>query len=150
MDATVIQPQFWQRWRNSHRLALLAAFEDSTTGTRVREFCQGLSRSLGSHCRLVEHVWLFRTLRLGELREIAAEEACASDLIIISTHQAEGLSAEVKGWIELWLRPEVRHPAVLLALLDPESNEGPSAVQTYLQEVARRGGMQFIAGPPER
>ena len=143
----MIQPHVWERWKNLRRMALLAAFEDSTTGTRVKEFCQGLSRRLGPHCHLVEHVWLFSTLRLRELQEIAAEEACASDLIILSLHQDVGLPEEVRGWIELWLRPGARHPAVLLVLLDAEHDAEPTAVQGYLREVARRGGMEFAAEP---
>jgi len=74
MDTTLTKPQVWQRWREAEHLGLLAAFEDSVTGTRVKEFCQGLSRDLGQHCRITEHVWLFNTLRLQELREIAARK----------------------------------------------------------------------------
>ena len=144
MDTTITKPQLWQRWKEAKQMGLLAAFEDSATGTRVREFCQGLSRDVGPHCRIVEHVWLFSTFRLRELQEIAAEEASTSDLIIISAHQAEGLPEEVRSWFELWLRPEARHPAMLLALLDPDYEGGSTAVQTYLQEVAHRGGMEFL------
>ena len=144
MDTTLTKPQLWQRWREAKQLGLLVAFEDSITGTRVKEFCQGLSRDLGEHCRITEHVWLFSTLRLRELREIAAEEASAADLIIVSVHQAEQLPEEVKSWIDLWLRPMVRHPAVLLALLDPEEERAPNGVLAYLQEVANRGGMEFL------
>jgi hypothetical protein len=125
-------------------VALLAAFEDSITGTRVKGFCQGLSRDLGADCRIVEHVWLFSTFRLHELQEIAAEEASASDLVIISVHQDQSLADKVKSWIELWVRPRVRHPAVLLALFDPEEEGAPNGVQAYLQEVASRGGMEFL------
>jgi hypothetical protein len=92
----------WQRWREAKRLALLATFEDSATGMRVKEFCQDLSRSLGQECQIIEHVWLFSTLRLRELQEIAAEEASTSDLVIISVHQAKSLPDEVKSWIDLW------------------------------------------------
>jgi hypothetical protein len=99
---------------------------------------------LGAKCRIVEHVWLFSTFRLQELQEIAAEEASASDLVIISIHQSESLPDEVKSWIDLWLRPKVRHPAVLLALLDPEGESAPNGVQAYLQEVASRGGIEFL------
>ena len=88
MGPTVINPQVRQRWREAHRVALLAAFEDSATGNRVKEFCQDLSRDLGAECRVIEHVWLFNTFGLRELQEIAAEEASASDLVIISMHQA--------------------------------------------------------------
>ena len=74
MITRVNGPQVWQRWKEAKRLALLAIFEDSVTGMRVKEFCQGLSRNLGEQCQIVEHVWLFNTLRLRELQEIAAEE----------------------------------------------------------------------------
>lgn len=146
MSPTVFKPQVWQHWREAHQMALLAAFEDSTTCTRVKEFCQGLSRDLGSDCRIIEHVWLFNTLRLRELQEIAAEEASASDLVIISTHQAGSLPDEVKGWIDLWLQQRARHPAILVALLDPDYEGASSAVKTYLQKVASRAGMEFLVG----
>jgi hypothetical protein len=95
-------------------------------------------------CRIVERVWLFNTLRLQELREIAAEEASASDLIIISAHEAEPLPEEVEGWIDLWVRQLVRRPAVLLALLDPAEEDASSPLQAHLQEIASRGGMEFL------
>ncbi len=144
MDTTLTRPRAWQQWRESNRMVLLAAFEDSITGTRVKGFCQGLSRDLRADCRIIEHVWVFSTFRLHELQEIAAEEASAADLVIISVHQAQSLPDEVKSWFDLWLRPMVRHPAVLLALLDPEEEVAPNGVQDYLQEVARRGGMEFL------
>jgi hypothetical protein len=125
-------------------LAFLAIFEDSITGTRVKEFRQSLSRDLGRECRIVEHVWLFNTLRLRELREIAAEEAAGSDLIIIAAHRTDALPNEVRDWIELWVRPILRHPAVLLALLDPDDEGASNPLQAYLQGVASRGGMEFL------
>ena len=144
MYATVTSPQVCQRWRQSDRMALLATFEDSTGGTRVKEFCQALSRDLGSHCRIVEHVWLFRTFRLRELQEIAAEEASASDLVIISADREGDLPEEVKIWIDLWLQQEVRRPAMLLALLDPDYEGASTLVPNYLREVAKRGSMEFL------
>lgn len=65
MTSTIINPSVRQRWRDAGRMALLAAFEDSTTGNCVKEFSQGLSRDLGAHCRIIEHVWLFRYLWLA-------------------------------------------------------------------------------------
>jgi len=144
MDTTITTPQVRQRWKEAKQLGVLAAFDDAVTGTRVKQFCQGLSRDLGRQCQITQHVWLFSTLRLRELQEIAAEEASASDLIIISVHQAQGLPDEVKSWIGLWLRPEVKHAGVLLALPDPDSAADPDSVLSYLQEVASRAGMEFL------
>ena len=144
MNTTLTKPRAWQHWKETNRVTLLATFEDSIAGSRVKAFCRGLSRDLGADCRIVEHVWLFSTFRLRELQEIAAEEASASDLVIISVHQSDSLPDEVKSWIDLWLRPVVRHPAVLLALLDLEEEDAPNGVQAYLQDAARRGGVEFL------
>jgi hypothetical protein len=149
MITRVNGPQVWQRWKEAKRLALLAIFEDSVTGMRVKEFCQGLSRNLGEQCQIVEHVWLFNTLRLRELQEIAAEEASASDLVVISVHQAEGLPDDVKNWIDLWLRQKGSRHAVLLALLDPPYEGGAAPTEAYLQEIAARGGMEFLVESTE-
>jgi hypothetical protein len=154
MNTTVTDPPVWQRWKDAKRLVLLATFEDSVTGMRVKDFRQELSRNLGQQCQIIEHVWLFSTFRLRELQEIAAEEASAADLIIISVHPAESLPDEVKHWIDLWLSQKGTRDAVLLALLDP-AYEGPSrSMETYLQEIARRGGMEFLVqsgeGPASR
>ena len=149
MNTTLTKPQVWERWREAKRLALLATFEDSATGTRVKEFCQRLARHLGQECRLVEHVWLFSTFRLKELQEIAAEEASTSDLVIISVHQARGLPDEVKNWIDMWQQHKGNHAAILLALLDPAYEGEPGAVQDYLQDVASRGHMEFLVESSE-
>jgi hypothetical protein len=144
MNTTVTGPQLCERWKETKRLVLLAAFEDSVTGMRVKEFCQGLSRNLGQQCQIIEHVWLFSTFRLHELQEIAAEEASASDLVIISVHQSEGLPDEVKSWIDLWLSHKGARQGILLALLDPALQDVPGPTQAYLQDAARRGGMEFL------
>ena len=144
MITRVNGPQVWQRWKEAKRLALLASFEDSVTGMRVKEFCQGLSCDLGQHCQIVEHIWLFSTFRLRELQEIAAQEAAEADLIVISVHQEEGLPAEVKGWINLWLRQKNSHRAVLVALLDPPTEGESDSTEAYLRGVAKRGGMDFL------
>ena len=150
MNTSVTDPQVWQRWKEAKRLALLATFEDSVTGLRVKEFCQRLSCNLGQQCQIVEHVWLFGTFRLRELQEIAAEEASVSDLVIISVHEAEGLPDEVKSWIDLWLKQRSSRAAVLLALFDPPYLGTSSSIQACLREVAKRGKMEFLARSEEK
>ena len=149
MNPTVRDPQVWQRWKAAKRLVLLAVFEDSVTGRRVKEFCQGLSRNLGQQCQIVEHVWLFSTFRLRELQEIAAEEASECDLIIISVHQTEGLPDEAKSWIDLWLGHKGTRQAVLLALLEPGYDGANGATEAYLRGIARQGGMEFLVESKE-
>ncbi len=147
MDMTDTDPQVWQRWSGAKQLALVAAFEDSVTGTRVKEFCQQLSRRVGKQCQILEHVWLLNTLRFPELQEIAAEEAATADLVIICFHEGEGLPDEVRSWIDLWVQQKGTHKAVLLALLDAAREGSPGPIQAYLQEVARKGDMEFLVEP---
>jgi hypothetical protein len=144
MSTIITAPLAWQRWNESGHLVLLAAFEDSVTCTRVKDFCQGLSRDLGGRCKIIQHVWVFSTFRMKELQEIAAEEASVADLIIISAHQAESLPEEVKRWVDGWLEQKGARKPVLLALLDSIYDGVPSPIRAYLQGVAQRGGMEFL------
>ena len=65
-------------------------------------------------------------------------------LIIISVHHAETLPDGVKTWIDLWLGQRNNHNIVLLALFDPVYQGSSSSMKAYLQEVAKRGDMEFL------
>jgi|ERR1035437_1172631 hypothetical protein len=54
------------------------------------------------------------------------------------------LPDEVKNWIDLWLGQKGTRDTVLLALLDPPYEGASHSMETYLQEIARRGGMEFL------
>ena len=94
-------------------------------------------------------MWPGSELRLPQLRSIVADDAARADLIIISVHPAESLSDDMKGWVEQWLGRKDRRAAVLLALFDPLSRRISSSIETYLQEVAKKGRMEFVAQSPE-
>ena len=114
------------------------------TTARADEFCRGLCRDLGGNCRVVTEVWLFGQLCVPGLRAIAAGEAALADLIIISVHHAETLPDGVVSWIDLWLEQKNNHNHVLLALFDPVYKGVSSSMKAYLQEVAKRKGMEFL------
>ena len=141
---TVAHPRLGQRWQEAKQLAVLAMFEDSATCQRVKEFCQNFAREVGTACKITQHLWVASTLRLRELQEIAAEEACASDLIIIAVHQAEAVPPEVRSWFSLWAHQKRGRGAVLVALLDGSAGGTAGSIQAFLQEVARTGGMEFV------
>jgi hypothetical protein len=147
MYATALAPQVWQRWRKARQLVLLAAFEDSVTGSRTKEFCQDLSRQLGQDCRVIQHVWLFNMFRLRELREIAAEEAAAADLVVICLHHEPVLPPDVQRWLDLWSQQKGERRPVLLALLEPGREGAPHPVEASLRAVARQGGIEFLVEP---
>jgi len=150
MDTTISKLRVWPAWRKLKRLVVSAVHEDSATGSRASEFCQTLARDLGGQCEIASELWPLTELRTPNLRTIAAREAAAADLVIVSVHHGEALPGEVQSWIDLWLKQKIARPTVLLALFDPVY-VGPSGpIQAFLQEVARKRNMEFLARCEEK
>jgi hypothetical protein len=149
MDTTLSRLRVWPLWQKAKRFAVSAVHEDSATGARAEEFCQTLAKSLTRTPAVSKEMWLLTEIRTAPLRAIAAQEAAAADLVIVSLHHAEAVPNEVKSWIDLWLKQRGTRPAVLLALFDPLYLGTSSSIQVYLQEVAQRGKMEFLARSEE-
>jgi hypothetical protein len=150
MDITLSRLRVWPLWQKAKRFVVSGAHEDSATGARAEEFCQTLARYLGRGCVIAKEMWLVTELRTTQLRAIAANEAAAADLVIVSVHHAESLPSEVKSWIELWLKQKRARPAVLLALFDPLYQGTSSSIQAYLRDVAKQGNMEFLSRSEEK
>ena len=150
MDTTLSRLRVWPLWQKAKRFAISAVHEDYATGARAEEFCQTLAKCLGRTPEISKELWLLTELRTSQLRAIAAREAAAADLVIVSVHHAETLPNEVKSWIDLWLKQKRRRPAVLLALFDPLYLGTSGSIQVYLRDVARRGDMEFLARSEEK
>ena len=150
MDTTLSRLRVWPLWQKAKRFAISAVHEDYATGARAEEFCQTLAKCLGRTPEISKELWLLTELRTSQLRAIAAREAAAADLVIVSVHHAETLPNEVKSWIDLWLKQKRRRPAVLLALFDPLYLGTSSSIQAYLREVAKKGNMEFLARSEEK
>ena len=130
---------------HSPRVNAVAASEDSATEARVDEFCHGLGKQLGEECELTRRIWLLSELRLPQLRAIAASEAAAADLVIVSVHHGEDLPPELLSWIDLWLPHKRDQRSLLLALFDPISSGVSATLRARLEEVARKAHMEFLA-----
>ena len=144
MDSVISKLRVWPIWKELKHFAVSAACEDSSTNARAEEFCRGLSRDLGQSCKVAKEMWLFNQLCVPALRAIAAGEAAMAQLIIISVHHAEALPDGVKSWIDQWQRQSTKHSIVLLALFDPVYQQVSGSLKAYLQEVAKRGDMEFL------
>jgi hypothetical protein len=150
MDPTLTNLQVWPAWQKLDRIVISAVHEDFGTGVRADDFCQTLSKSLGRDCEIAKELWPLTELRTPKLRAVAAGEAATADLIIISVHHGESLPAEVKSWIDLWLKQKNTRPKLLLALFDPLHLGSSSSIQAFLQGVARKGNMEFLARSEEK
>lgn len=150
MDTTFTKLRVWPAWQKLKRLAVSAAHEDFATGARVEAFCETLGHSLGKGCEVAHELWPLTELRTPQLRSIAAGEAAAADLVIISVHYGEALPVEIKSWVELWQKQRCGRPAVLLALFDPLYVGSSSSMQAYLQSVATKAKMELLVVSEEK
>jgi hypothetical protein len=150
MDATLTKLRVWPAWQKLKRIAVSAVHEDFATGARAEEFCQTLAKCLGRNCEIAKELWPLTELRTPKLRAIAAGEAAAADLVIVSVHHGEALPGEIKSWIDQWLKQRGSRPTVLAALFDPLYLGSSSSMQAFLQEVARKGHMEFLVRSEEK
>jgi hypothetical protein len=129
---------------------VVIAYEDFGTGKHAKTTCDLLTENLGPDCHVNTQMWKFDVLALPKLREMAAKDAAAADIIIISCRGDSDLSAPLKAWIESWLTDK-RSALALVALFDrPEDHVFQSrAVRDYLAGVAKRGNLAFFAQPEE-
>ena len=88
-------------------------------------------------------MWKFDVLAVPKLKEIAAKDATAAEIIIVSAHDGRQLPAEVKGWLEVGLSYKTESSA-LVGLFGGESTK--SGAQ-YFAEVARRAKIEFFCQP---
>ena len=144
MDSIIAKLRVWPIWKQLKHFAVSAACEDHSATVRTDGFCRSLSWDLHRKCRVSKEIWLFSQLCIPQLRAIAAGEAALTQLIIISMHYSETLPDGVKSWIDLWLRQRNDHNAVLLALLDPISPGISSSMQAYLQDMSKKGDIEFL------
>jgi hypothetical protein len=129
---------------------VVIAYEDFETGKHAKKICDFLTENLGPDCHVNNQMWKFDVLGLPKLREMAAKDAAAADIIIISCRGESDLPEPLKAWIELWLA-EKGGALALVALFDrPQDHLFQSrVVRDYLAGVARRGHMAFFAQPEE-
>jgi hypothetical protein len=91
-------------------------------------------------------MWKFDVLSIPKLQAIAAKDATAADIGIISCH-GEELPEQVRDWIEAWVSAP-GGPMALVALLAAGSGES-NHVRAYLEQVARRKQIEFFAQPDQ-
>ena len=129
-------------------LNVVIAFEDVSAGKHAQRFYEYLSERLGNEFEFTRYQWNFSLLKDANVREVAARDAATADIIIVATHGDHDLPDHFKSWIQLWLGKNA-NPMALVALFDrPNSCEITRALtRSYLNDVARVGGMEFFAEP---
>ncbi len=124
---------------------VVIAYEDFETGKHGKKTYDFLVENLEEECRFNNQMWKFDVLSVPKLRDIAAKEAAAADIIMVSGHGKFDLPKEVKAWLELWISQK-RRTIALVGLFDREDYTDNPA-RSYLAGVAQRAHIDFFSQP---
>ncbi len=132
-------------------LNVVIACEDSITFRRAGIVRNWLMQHFSQKVEMNIVCWKLEPFVGRNLLEMAAADANAAHLIILSLHGDTALPYGVMEWIELW---RIRGPGAvgaLMALLDgvTESTKEDSPIHAYLRMVARAANMDFLSETAE-
>jgi hypothetical protein len=119
---------------------VVIAYDNLDIAKRAEAVYERLARRLGQAFEFQQRLWRFDVLQEDSLRDQAVRDAADADIVIVAMQEDADVPEAVRRWLESLLSRSTGATA-LVALLDRPG----SAVQPYLEEVARRGGMDFFA-----
>ena len=133
--------------KNDSPFNVVVVYEDLATGKHAKETYDFLVSRSGRKSEFNNRLWKFDVLQIPKIKESAAKDAVAADMIIFAAHGGEELPANVKSWIETWVGKKESHPGALVALFDDpdKRTRKKTSTRSYLQDVASRGKMDFFA-----
>jgi hypothetical protein len=131
-------------------LNIVIVYEDFDAGKHAKETYDCLIHELGRDYEFINQMWKFDILGNPKMRQLAAKDAAAADLIIVSTHGIGELPVEVKKWLDEWVA-EKGNTMALVTLVDRPKDllEEGSPIRSQLQEAARRAKVDFFAQPDD-
>ena len=128
--------------------SVVISFADSAMAERAGDVLQLLGRNLKmEEGRLFHQWWNIDVLAFTSLRELAAAEAAAADMIIIGIPEGRELPEMIAGWKTRWLNLRKDRPGALVALLDPhlKKSDASQGILSQLKQAAALGQMDFFA-----
>jgi hypothetical protein len=130
-------------------LVAIVVCEDPQSAPRACAMLKRVGRKAGPEGRLLYSWWTFSVLASASLRQLAASEAAAADMVVIAAREGPGLPESVKDWISLWLATGEYHPRrrALVALLDPDKkqNSASRGVLSDLKQLTEADEVDFFA-----
>ncbi len=144
MQNTLSLPPFRPSENEDPILNVVIAYEDFETGKQAKNTYDHLVDQLGEEFRFNNQMWKFDVLTVPKLKEMAAKDAAAADVIIIAAHGKSDLPREVKSWLEMAFAEGI-HALGLVALFDHDVQESPA--QTYLASIAESAHLAFFSSP---
>ena len=130
------------------KVNILLVYEDSETGLRAKRSLLGLQDLGLAASSMRTRLWRRELLGTKLLRQQAAREAVASDVIIISLHGDQPLPQEIAQCLDSWLEKKEARPYAIGVLLDKSSTirRESHPLLAYFRKLAQRGSAEFLEG----
>jgi hypothetical protein len=125
---------------------VVIVYEDLEAGKQAKKTYDYLEQKLGHECRFFTQMWKFEVLNIPKVREMAAGDLMAADIIIISCARADSLPLEMKAWFEQCLDASSKALALVFLYGDfTAPDEAPGLTEKYLAAAATRARCEFFA-----
>jgi hypothetical protein len=128
-------------------VGVVVLYEDIHTALRARQSVERVLPGVGAVNDGLSRLWNIGLLRDSLLREQAAIEAAAADIIIVSLHRIGNVRPEFWDWMRRWQDHRAGTPSALGVLLDtlpPRDEE--EAIVACVRRLAEAGGADFYLG----
>lgn len=129
-------------------LEIMVLYEDRETALRARHSLERFLPEVGEAGEPLFGLWNIDLLRDSLLRERAAVEAAAADIIIVSLHRADRVRPEFWDWMRRWQERRANADCAFGVLLDsiPSADFPGRTVLVCIERLARAAGADFFSG----
>ena len=146
MNATVVNKARGRlRARGSPSFNTVLVYEDITSGERVWNFYEELTRRFDGDFEFSHLMWSFSMLGDPQTVQLAARSAADANLVILSCSGIIELPARVKDWIERWARFANSQNSALVTLMDHKARAAAAAAtHSYLRPIVESRKIDFF------
>ncbi len=118
-------------------------YEDVATGVRAKRVLDFIVGQLGPVFTFDTALWNVSEVEIGTLSSVAADQAAAAEVVVVSMRDGGGLTSFLRIWINRWImRRRGEHSAMIVLFESP----GPDTdfARRHLRNAARRARMEFF------
>jgi hypothetical protein len=128
------------------QLELVLAYEDKPTAERAKRAVESVFRQHEVNTEPHLHLWRLDVLSDPEMKEWAAREASAADILVVSLHGGNRLTATAETALKQWVSRKRAKPRALVISLDSDSKPLAEANPTIIQlrQAAARSGFAVL------
>jgi hypothetical protein len=134
------------------KLRLFTLYADYPAGIRARRLAGRIADLAGHHCEILTEMWkLDSVVPLGPIREMIAQEAGESDVLVIAISAADQPDPALNQWLNslLNLKAKRKVPGLLIGLLGDADQrvDGTNRLVEQLGTFAQRAQMSLVRQP---